>query len=103
MPYIALTVTQKVIEQVNRGEGDQRQIAVKDASPELLQEIRTATKNNRIRIRINGEFELLVRDTGAIWFSHQSGLQAEDFTSFYDLLARRPDRSVPFTCEIISN
>jgi hypothetical protein len=47
---------------------------------------------------VNGVFELSVGDSGAIWGAHQgAGLQAEDFASLFDLLARRPDLPVTFS------
>jgi hypothetical protein len=105
MKYITLTVTDAVIRQVNRagmGRGDrnQRQIAIQGASPDLLALIRSAREDRRVVIPVSGEFSLTIGDNGAIWAGHQSeGLQAEDFTSLYNLLARRPDQPVRFSWE----
>jgi hypothetical protein len=87
MAYITLAVTNPVLRQVNAGHPGQRQIAIRDASPELLGVIRAATAKNQAPIAVNGVFELSVGDTGAIWGNHQAaGLQAKDFASLYDLL-----------------
>ncbi|MGB8259815.1 MAG: hypothetical protein WCE75_05675 [Terracidiphilus sp.] len=101
MPQITLLVTSGVIRQVaNTGDLNQRQIAFRDPSPELRATLSSAAGHNRIPLLLCGAFELLVGDTGAIWAGHQKvGLQAEDFTSFYDLLARRPGHPARFECE----
>ena len=100
MPYITLAVTTPVIREVNAGRSYQRQIAIQDASPEVLAVINAATAENQVLVAVNGVFELSVGDTGAIWGTHQRApLQAEDFTSLYDLLARRPETPVRFTWE----
>ncbi|MGA3324033.1 MAG: hypothetical protein ABSF45_06135 [Terriglobia bacterium] len=97
MAYITLAVTRPVIQEVNAGKSYQRQIAIQDASPELRAVIDSATAGNQVTVVVNDEFELSVGDTGAIWGAHQRpGLQIEDFTSLFDLLARRPDRPVKF-------
>lgn len=98
MKFITLTVTARVIGQVAATNSGQRQIAIQDASPDLLAQIRGASLSKRVLVPINGLFELSVGDTGAIWGNHQLvGHQAEDFASLYDLLARRPNRPVRFT------
>jgi hypothetical protein len=95
---ITLTVTQNVVREVNAGRTFQRQIAIRGASPELLAAIRKASARNRIAIAVNGVFELWIGDNGAIWEKHQGrGRQAEDFTSLYDLLSRRPEQPVTFS------
>jgi hypothetical protein len=97
MAHITLTVTKRVIQQVNDVRPTQRQIAIRGASPELLALIRSASASNRVPVAVNGVFDLSVGDTGAIWGVHQrAGLQSEDFASFYGLLARRPDKPVTF-------
>ncbi len=96
MAYFTLAVTSAVIEQVKAAGSTQRQIAIRDASPELLAAIRDASKTTRVPV----VFDLSVGDTTAIWGRQQrEGVQAEDFTSLYDLLARRPDRPVKFEWE----
>jgi hypothetical protein len=98
MTYITLAVTSAVIRQVDIAGRDQRQIAIRDASPELLAQIQSANGRNRIPVPVNGEFELVVGDTGAIWSSHQTNeIEKADFNSLYDLLARRPDHSIRFS------
>jgi hypothetical protein len=97
MPHITLTVTQSVIDQVTRAGESQRQMAIKDASPELASQIQTATAANRIRIPLLNAFDLTVGDTSAIWYSHQVGIQAEDFINLYQILARRPEQPIRFT------
>lgn len=76
MAHITLAVTRRVMQQVNDGKSSQRQIAIRDASSELLALIRAASANNQVLIAVNGVFNLSVGD-----------LQPEDFTSLYDLLA----------------
>ncbi|MGA3259901.1 MAG: hypothetical protein ABSE35_13545 [Bryobacteraceae bacterium] len=98
MKYITLAVTGPVIREVSAGNSYQRQIAIRDASPGLLAIIRAATGGGRALVAVNGVFELSVGDSGAIWGAHQgAGLQAEDFASLFDLLARRPDLPVTFS------
>jgi transcriptional regulator with XRE-family HTH domain len=95
---ITLTVTKSVVREVNGGRAYQRQIAIRGGSPELLAVIRKASARNRVAVAVNGVFQLSVGDTGAIWEKHQGrGRQAEDFTSLYDLLARRPEQPVTFS------
>ena len=106
MEHITLCVTEAVIQQVNNAGADkqagqnQRQIAIRGVSPDLFEAFRAATKHNLVLVTVSGEFELSVGDPYAIWATHQTeGMQAEDFTGLYDLLARRPGRSVRFAWE----
>ena len=95
---ITLAVTKSVVREVNAGRAYQRQIAIRGGSPELLAVIRKASARNRVAVAVNGVFQLSVGDTGAIWEKHQGrGRQAEDFTSLYELLARRPEQPVTFS------
>lgn len=97
MPHIALAVTQKVLAQVEGGRDYQRQMAIRDASPELRASIDQASRENQVQIPVCGEFVLSVGDTGAIWASHQQTIQQErDFADLYALLARRPDTAITF-------
>jgi transcriptional regulator with XRE-family HTH domain len=95
---ITLTVTEDVVREVNARRTFERQIAIRGGSPELLAAIRKASARNRIAVAVNGVFQLSIGDTGAIWEKHQGvGRQAEDFTSLYDLLSRRPEQPVAFS------
>jgi len=95
---ITLAVTQSVVREVNAGRTFQRQIAIRGGSPELLAAIRKASARNRIAVAVNGVFQLSIGDNGAIWEKHQApGRQAEDFTSLFDLLSRRPEQPVTFS------
>lgn len=97
MPHITLSVTGSVIQQVSAGHDFQRQLAVRNASPDLIALFDTASAGNRVLVAISGEFSLSVGDTRAIWGSHQApGQQADDFADLYSLLARRPDVPVTF-------
>jgi hypothetical protein len=98
MPHITLTVTDRVIQQVQAGRHFQRQLAVQGASPDLRALIDTATGDNRVLVAIGGgELELSVGDTSAIWASHQAqGPQADGFAKLYERLARRPNVPVTF-------
>jgi len=97
MAHITLAVTKRALKQVADGHSTQRQIAIQDASPELLAVLDTASADNRVVVPINGVFALSIGDTRAIWSTHQNaGLQLDDFTSLYDLLARRPDKPIIF-------
>lgn len=101
MPQITLRVTGPVIQQVQDGRPFQRQLAIQDASPDLGVLIGAASSVNRVRIAICGVFELSIGDTSAIWGSHQAaGLQADDFSNLYELLARRPNVPVTFPCQL---
>jgi len=99
MKHITLAVTSPVIRQVNATGPNQRQIGIRDASPELLVDLRAVRANSHISMPVNGVFELSVGDTSAIWAGHQSGRRAEDFTNLHNLLAQRPDRPVKFMWE----
>ena len=95
---ITLAVTKSVVREVNGGRAYQRQLAIRGGSPELLAMIRKASARHRVAVAVNGVFQLSVGDNGAIWEKHQGrGRQAEDFTSLYDLLARRPEQPVTFS------
>ena len=95
---LTLTVTQKVVREVDAGRTYERQIAIRDASPELLAAFRKASKRNRVSVAVNGVFQLSVGDHRAIWEKHQApGRQAEDFINLYDLLSRRPEQPVTFS------
>ena len=97
MPFITLAVTVPVIQQVNQGHDFQMQLAIRDASTDLSDLIRTANAENKVTVLVCGVFMLFVGDTGAIWRSHQNpGSQTDDFDNLYSLLARRPDVSVTF-------
>jgi len=100
MPHITLTltVTAAAMRHVASGHPHERQIAIQGASDGLLATIHGASRDHRITVPVSGVFELQVGDTSAIWERHQTaGVQAADFASLYDLLARRPDRPVTFT------
>jgi transcriptional regulator with XRE-family HTH domain len=95
---ITLAVTKNVVREVNAGRIFQRQIAIRGGSPALLAAIRKASARNQIAVAVNGVFQLSVGDNGAIWGKHQTpGQQAEDFTSLYDLLSRRPEEPITFS------
>jgi hypothetical protein len=97
MAHITLCVTQPVLDQLDAGNKSQKQIAIKDASPELIEIISKATSANKVQIEINGIFTLTVGDTGAIWGKHQEGIQVQDFNDIFSLLSRRPGVRVPFS------
>ena len=110
MTQISLAVTVRVLQNVIRAEANsqaglkQRQLTIREASLELVEAFRSATKEHQLQIELNGEFKLYVGDPWAIWFTHQdAGLQADDFNSLYDLLSRRPERPVDFPCRICNN
>lgn len=97
MPHIAFAVTQKVLDQVADGHDYQRQLAIRDASIDLRTSIDQASRQNRVRIAVSGEFVLSVGDNGAIWGTHQQTPQEErDFADLYALLSRRPGTAVTF-------
>ena len=97
MPSITLAVTTPVIRQVNQGNEYQKQLAIRDASPDLRALVDTANAENKVSVAVCGVFELAVGDTSAIWGVHQDlGVQADDFSNLYSLLAHRPDVSVKF-------
>ena len=95
---ITLAVTKNVVREVNAGRTFQRQIAIRGGSPDLLAAVGKASARNRIAVAVNGVFQLSVGDNGAIWEKHQArGRQADDFTSLYDLLSRRPEEPITFS------
>lgn len=97
MPFISLAVTERVIRQIEKGNEYQRQLAIKDASPDLRDILDTANASNKISVAICGVVELIVGDTNAIWEAHQENkLQAEDFSDLFSLLSRRKDEPIKF-------
>lgn len=66
MPHITLAVTDAVIQQVGAGHNYQRQLAVRDASPDLRALIGTASAGNRVTVAVCGVFTLTIGDTGAL-------------------------------------
>jgi hypothetical protein len=97
MPSITLAVTTPVIRQINEGNEYQKQLAIRDVSPDMRALVGKANAKNKVVVAVCGIFELSVGDNGAIWGTHQApGAQLNDFTNFYSLLARRPDVSVKF-------
>lgn len=98
MPTIILAVTQDVIDQITAGSDFQRQIAVRNASPDIRALLNQANRTNRIPIAICGAFNLFAGDTDAFWNAHQPpGIHAEDFADLFALLARRAGTSVTFS------
>ena len=96
MSHITLTVTAKALQQA-AGATNQQQLAIRSASPNVQRQISAARKGHPVVIPINGEFDLAVGDTSAIWHSHQSSpSQQADFADLYALLSRRPDRDITF-------
>jgi hypothetical protein len=97
IPHITLYVTEKIRNYADKTGTNSRQIAFRDPSPDLHLANPPATSGEQVLLAVNGVFKLSVGDTYAIWATHQSaGIQAEDFTSLYDLLARRPECQVRF-------
>ena len=99
MPYITLSVTDPVIEQIKKGNEFEKQLAIKGASPDLRSRLDSANKKNQVPIMICGAFELLVGDNHAIWRSHQENdeVRAGDFDDLFSLLSRRQNEPVKFT------
>jgi hypothetical protein len=97
MHHITLAVSQRVLDQVYAGDFFQRQLAIRDASPEIAAQVGQASSKNRVEVAVCGVFVLSVGDTSAIWGTHQSeGTQFQDFDDLFSLLARRPDMPVTF-------
>jgi hypothetical protein len=100
MPNITLYVTDEAKNYADQTGRNSRQIAFRDPSPKLHLTNPAPTSERQVFLAVNGEFRLSVGDTHAIWATHQAeGIQAGDFTSLYDLLARRPGRQVRFAWE----
>jgi|GEM_PF-5523724 len=96
MPSITLAVTTPVIQQVNQG-NQYQQLAIRSASSDLRVLLDTANAQNKVIIPVCGIFALAVGDNHAVWGVHQElGIQADDFSNLYSLLALRPDVSVTF-------
>lgn len=66
MSFITLSVTSPVIEQVNKGNEYQKQLAIRDASPDLKSLITAASSKNKIEVKVSNVFVFAVGDTGAI-------------------------------------
>jgi len=101
MNTISLAVTKKVATYLAANpDVRERQIAIKDASPEIRASLDKATKTSPVTIRLGQRINLIVGDTHAIWRSHNTSRQAE-YDRLFDLLALHPDAPMLFTCEII--
>jgi hypothetical protein len=97
MPSITLSVTLSVIQFVAKEGESHRQLAIKDASFDLRENLNKASAANEISVAICGVFTLAVRDNYAIWGLHQvPGVQANDFFYIYLLLEQRPGVEVKF-------
>jgi hypothetical protein len=100
MNTISLAVTKKVVSYLAENpDVRERQIAIKDVSPEIRSALDTATKDNRVSILLGVRINLVVGDTHAIWRSHNMDNLAE-YDLLFDLLALRPDAHMLFTCEL---
>ncbi|MFN3653584.1 MAG: hypothetical protein ACK47B_28735 [Armatimonadota bacterium] len=100
MSTVTLVVTQAVVNHAQAGNLNQRQIAIRNPSPEVRAALSHASAGNRLQLSLGGYVDLVVGDPGAIWLSHQR--EKEDFELLYELLARRPNTGMEFTCEIVS-
>ncbi len=97
---ISLAVTQKVLDHASRGKAGEKQMAIRNMSPELRTRLSLANAKNHVSIELGNAVQLTVGDTGAIWRAH-NGASAEDFDLLFQLLARRPDVSMEFLCRVI--
>jgi hypothetical protein len=100
MPEISLVVSQNVIEHVKTTDRNEKQIALRSATPDIRDALGQAKKDNRVNLRLGGCVTFSVGDPAAIHHSHNQS-HIEDFDSLYDLLARRPDVEMRFLCEIV--
>jgi len=96
---ISLSVTQKVLSHVARGNSGEKQIAIRGMSPELRDRLNLANAKNHVTIELGSAVRLTVGDTGAIWRAHNSPY-AEDFDLLFQLLSRRPDVNMGFLCKV---
>lgn len=100
MKTISLAVTMKVASYLAvNPDLRERQIAIKDTSPEIRTALDKATKTNPIKIRLGQRIALVVGDTHAIWRSHNMDNLAE-YDLLFDLLALRPDELMHFIYEL---
>lgn len=97
MLTIRLLVTQNVLDVVNQGRDEQRQIAVRRPSLEIRGEIAEATAAARFHLRLGEAITLVIGDNSAIWRVHQP--DPEDFDSLFELLSRRPGHEMEFVCD----
>lgn len=102
MNTISLTVTAKSAAYLAGQPGAAgRQLAIKDASPNIRAALDKATKDNVVKILLGQRLTLVVGDTHAIWRSHNMICTA-DYDALFDLIALRPDATMVFLCDVIS-
>lgn len=76
-----------------------QQIVYSQATGPIEMALARATTKNKITIKLAGNIELKVGDTGAITRAHNEGNEAT-FDSLYQLLATHVDKEFDFTCSI---
>ena len=101
MNTISLTVTKKVASYLAvNPDLRERQIAIKDASPEIRASLDKATKTSPVNIRLGQRITRIVGDTHAIWRSHNM-VNVHEYDRLFDLLACQPDAPMLFPCETV--
>jgi hypothetical protein len=104
MDYIGLTVTNREIAYADDKGPNNRQIAIQGRSEQLRIRTVEARRENRLTLRIGGEFTVILGDTTAIWSSHQeSEANLADFNSLFNFLAQRTGRQISFVAEVVES
>ena len=100
MPEISLLVTQPVIDHTTPGRQNERQIAYRSATQDIVLALNQLSASNRANLLLGCCVTVIIGDRGAIWRSHNAQ-HVQDFDSLYELLSRRPGSEMRFLCEII--
>lgn len=100
MAEISLVVTSKVLNYIGNSRRNQRQIAIRNPSADIADELASLTRSNQRRLILDGDICLVIRDTSAIWSSHNSE-NIDEFDALFECLALTPDRPATFSCELL--
>lgn len=99
MGETSLVITRRVLEQVEIGGDNQKQIALPNSSQDIRNQLKSINFENKKTIRLGNSIPLIVGDTGAIWRTHNEDRFA-DFDEIFNLLSRRPDEEFRIMCHI---
>ena len=99
MPEVSLLVTLAELNYVAEGRESEQQIAVRSASPDVLDDLMRIDRQNRRQLIVGGCIALVMGDRGAIWRAHNTD-RLEDFDALFGLLARRPGKEMRIVCDL---
>ena len=97
MPSISLFVISPEDTQTFKVNEINKRIFISDASPDLYEKLENVNDDNKISVRVNGIFELVIDDPKVIRREAQkTDIQSDDFVSLYSFLSSWPYETVEF-------